>query len=359
MITVNTKQINLALLGKFVFPRPTLPILNNVLIDVEPGWVTFSTSKLDAAASVRLPVTTDEKWRTTVTLKTLKNAVDKSKTVNLSFDNLLLTVNYATLRTLPAEEFPVLSRPEPAKVFNPDPAVLRDTLQHVVFATTRDEACPVLTSVCLSLADGIRAVATDWFVCVMRDLQEKRDKDNELLVPRSTVLALIAALKDVERVRVNITPGHAYPAVFILDDNTIIRTALVDGSFPDVRFVIPKKINAKFVLETAPALALFEKAAKLNPDTAYIRFKDEELLVLAKADEGSFQDKIKITGNSEFICGVRPTNFVDFLKTIHATVVELSVTEPNTPLWFNAGLVSCLIMPVHIEDKRAEEVKSL
>ena len=284
-MTVNREELLAALrrVSASLDGRTFQPILRNALLEAGDAGLRITCTDLGTRTSVSVPGASDRAWAVTAPLKELEKcskALPKGDTVSLCLgDDGRLVVSSGrrefTLRTLPAEDFPVrVSSEEGAnREGEVDCGVLRDTLARVTWGASTDETCTVMCTVCFD--DG-QAIATDSRVlcgmpfavpCLQGALLPAVAAD--LMVGR-----VFAGLKGAVGVGVTLDADGKAPVTARFACGVVtFKARLVDGQFPNWRRIIElatppacRVTVTRDMLAFAKVAALVDKAGNVKLD---------------------------------------------------------------------------------------------
>ncbi len=248
--------------------RATLPILNNVLIRVDDGKVSFTTTNLDMAVMSSLVVADSKNGVITVPARLIAEFVSnlpRGEQVSIMADGARVEVVAgsckSTINGALADDFPELPGMETEKTvqFSVSVEDFKVGLGQVMMAASNDMTRPALTGVYFNTFEGnLYVAATDGYRLAERRLVQKTAAEVAAIVPSSSLQEVMRSLsEDVETVE-------------ILFDETQVRfrlgtievtSKLVDGSFPDYRQLIPKQTEIAVELEKSELVRVTKLAA--------------------------------------------------------------------------------------------------
>ncbi|MDP2670926.1 MAG: DNA polymerase III subunit beta [bacterium] len=242
----------LNLVSRIVSPRPSLPVLNNVLLSVTKEGVTLSATNLETSIKVKAPAKTSLEGSTTVPAKVFGEFINSLKEEKLDLvlekENLEVVgeATKAQLATINPLEFPALPeiRKEETEVL--ESAELVEAINQVVFAASVDEARPILTGVLLrEEKGGLLFVATDGYRLAKKETKIKTNL-KEMVVPAKSLLEVAKLITEMgeEEIRLGLL-GEKNQVVFV-GNNFELSTRVLDGAFPNFEQIVPKKL----ILET-------------------------------------------------------------------------------------------------------------
>lgn len=249
----------LGLVSRAVATKTTMPVLNNVLLATEDGKLRVAATNLELAITVRIGCTVEGEGAVTIPAKSLTEWVNTlpNDTVTLATDaRLALTLqsgrNRSTIRGIDAEDFPIT--PSVGDGVGPtavvDATYFREMIGHVAFAAATDESRPVLTGIHLRMEGGtITLSATDGFRLAIRDgeLAQPVAETTSIIVPARAMNELARVLGDAEEpVELTVTPNRNQ--LLVRAGSIEFATRLIDGTFPEVRQLLPKQYTTRTVV---------------------------------------------------------------------------------------------------------------
>lgn len=268
----------LATAGRAVATKSTLPILGNFLLDANNEHLIITATNLEMGIRYTIPAKVEEPGRVTLQARVLNDFVASlpSGEMDLLNEQGPLTVlvrqgsTQAHVRGIDPDDFPPLAeRAGEGTVIEVDPARLREAIEHVVFAAASDDSRPVLAGVQLEVTgDTMALAAADGFRMSVRRivLDQPPGEDVSIIVPARAMQEISRVLADAtEPVRLSITPNSTQLYAELPD--VMFFTRLIDGTFPDLKQIIPTDWNTRsvvsrdLVLDAARRAAIFARSA--------------------------------------------------------------------------------------------------
>ena len=227
--------------------RQTLPVLSNVLLQVEGAELSLTGTDLEVEMVARVPLIEGENGEVTVPARKLmdicRELPDKAE-VELSLAGQRLTIKAgrfrSTLSTLPAADFPSVEKSIAEMSTRIDSKALKRLLDRTAFAMAQQDVRYFLNGMLIEMGgDYVKTVATDGHRLAMSKLQMPGASvdSRQVIVPRKGVLELQRLLHEVDG-----DIGIAIGSNYLMAESTdfTLTTKLVDGRFPDYDRVIPK-----------------------------------------------------------------------------------------------------------------------
>ncbi|MGH8735792.1 MAG: DNA polymerase III subunit beta [Burkholderiales bacterium] len=323
--------------------RHTLPILSNVLMERGAKTLSFLATDIEIQIISSTPMEqSGEGHAVTVGARKLVDilrALPDGADVTLQQQDKRMLVKAGksrfSLQTLPAEDFPRLSKVagEVAR-FGIAQKTLRRLLALVQYAMAQQDIRYYLNGLLILVEDKqLKLVATDGhrlaFVSTALEVDLPRQ---EVIVPRKTVIELSKLLADVEEeVRIELS---ATQAAFSFGSIELV-SKLVDGKFPDYTRVIPKQHkNAVTLNREVLRQALLRAAILSNEKFRGVRWvlSDGSLkIVSSNAEQEEAQEELDVTYSGDALdIGFNVNYLLDVLNNVPGASVECSFGDSSS-----------------------------
>jgi DNA polymerase III subunit beta len=342
----------LAIVGRAVATRTTLPITNNVLLTAGEGRLKLVATNLEMAISCWIGAKIEQEGSITVPARLLTEFVgslpNDTISVNLSPQTKTLGLKCARFEArisgVDAKEFPPIPNVDDGVTTEVEVDVLRQAINQVVFAAATEESRPVLTGVCtqfegntltLAAADGFRLAV------FKMPVKNKIAQKTEVIIPARTLSELNRLMGDQEEpVKITLNPNKSQ-VLFHLKSSELV-SQLVQGTFPNYSQLIPKSYNTRVLINVAD----FLRATK----TASIFARDGSGIVRLVVTPGSEENpgKLAVSARSEEIgddvgeidatvegadskIAFNGKYLMDVLGVLKESQVALETTNPSSP----------------------------
>ncbi len=322
--------------------RHTLPILSNVLIEGSGEALSFLATDIEIQIQAKGPHAAGEAQGVTVGARKLVDilrALPDGAEVTLQQQDKRLLVKAGksrfTLQTLPAEDFPRLSKPAgDVARFTLAQKALRRLLGLVQYAMAQQDIRYYLNGLLMVVEDKqLKLVATDGHRLAFASLKLEADfPRQEVIVPRKTVLELSKLLADNdEEVRVELA---ATQASFSFGSIELV-SKLVDGKFPDYTRVIPTQHKNKLQIDReALRQALLRAAILSNEKFRGVRWVLAEgaLKIVssnAEQEEANEELEVKYSGDALDI-GFNVNYLLDVLNNVPGASIEVAFGDSSS-----------------------------
>ena len=349
----------LAVAGRAVATRATLPVTQNVLLSADQGMLRLSATNLEIAITTWIGAMVEEEGAVTVPARLLTEFVGSLGSDRIDLDmeegSRLLQIKSgraeANINGTDPGEFPPIPTvtTQEAIVFQADPRMLRLAIDQVDFAAAREESRPVLTGVNVRLSEGAFTMASaDGFRLAVRNgtLQQSGDEIT-VIIPARTMTELGRMLGDnQEPVQIMLTPQKGQLMFRVRGQDTVeLVSQLLQGTFPNYDQLIPQSYTTRAILGLKDILQATRTASIFARDGSNIvrmqmqpvdngQGQSGKLVVSASSQEvGEFQQELdilelegeegKIAFNSRYL--------TDVLTEIKGEKVAIETTTSSNP----------------------------
>lgn len=319
--------------------RPTLPILGNLLLQVNEDslLLTGTDLEMEMVARVALPQA-HEAGETTVParkfLDICRGLPEKAEiSVALDGDRMLIRSGRSrfSLSTLPASDFPNLDDWQSEVEFTLPQATLKRLIEATQFSMAHQDVRYYLNGMLFETeGEELRTVATDGHrlaVCSMPIAEQL--PHHSVIVPRKGVIELMRLLDGGDtslQVQIGGNNIRAHVGDFIF------TSKLVDGRFPDYRRVLPK--NPDKVLQAGCDLLkqAFSRAAILSNEKfrgVRLYISKDQLKITANNPEQEEAEEILDVdyGGSDLEIGFNVSYVLDVLNALKSENVRMLLTD--------------------------------
>lgn len=341
--TQENLKSGLLTVGRIISNSATLPILNNILIKTENGLLTVLSTNLEIAIITHIRCKIEEEGEVTVMAKTIMDLVNNLPNKNIILETkdnqmVLETENYhTTIKTLPAEEFPLIPQLETEENFTISSELLKSSLDQVIFAVSKNQTQPEISGVLINLSDeGMKVVATDRYRLAEKKipLQKKITGQHDIIVPQRTLTELSRLIGNNEG-EVKISFNNTQIALSF--ESTQIISRLIDGQYPDYKQIIPADFSTEVLVDRMELVSALRAGGVFSQSTNSISFdysaEKQTLSLVAESPElgKSVVDlNCKIQGQDGSVL----LNFhyiLDCLQSIDAEQVVVKIINDSSP----------------------------
>ncbi|MCZ2157704.1 DNA polymerase III subunit beta [Bartonella sp. 220] len=314
-ITVDRSQFlkSLGRIHRVVERRNTVPILSNVLIDVDNGTVQLKATDLDLEITESFMVNVEEAGAITVPAHLLYDIVRKfsdSSEIVLSVDeNQASTMSIVSgrahfqLQCLPKIDFPESLPGQFGYRFFLSTSGLKHLLDCTQFAISTEETRYYLNGIYFHIVnDGVlklRLVATDGHRLAQVDMDAPSSIDGMpgVIIPRKTVGELQKLLS--EEIEGEVCVELSETKIRFSVGSVVLTSKLIDGTFPDYQRVIPLGNDKKLIVNRQDFSSAVDRVSTISSDrgrAVKLTIEHGQLrLVVNNPDSGSAEDQLAAT----------------------------------------------------------------
>jgi DNA polymerase-3 subunit beta len=245
----------LVLVSGAIERKHTLPILSNVLIQVENGVLSLTGTDLEVELVATSTIAdTSINFRTTVPAKKLldicKSLPDGLELkITVEGDSMIIRAGKSrfSLSTLGGDDYPNVDQWDASVSLQLTKSAFRGLIENTHFAMANQDVRYYLNGMSFEIENStVRTVSTDGHRLALSSLElgESINDSMNIIIPRKGIMEILRLIPDGDdMITVKIGTNH----VSIADASFNFTSKLVDGRFPDYRRVMPRN-GDKFVI---------------------------------------------------------------------------------------------------------------
>ncbi len=330
----STKQV-----AKAISPRTNMPILSNILFELNRDTLILTGTNIDFTITSRLEVTSEDKGEFTVLGKPFLQLIQNLDEVEITVENKGGTTYISTSKNTyrfqgqPAEDFPRMQNVEGKAVVLKTSDIL-DGMNYTTFCSAKDDPRAFLNGVLWELKGSeLRFVASDahklGFYLKEYETPLSQDK-KEAIVPRT----IADFLKDTTYDEVKVYFGDSLLKVELPDSSLVTR--LIDGPYAPYESVIPHDYSNEVIIPVEEILASLRRIINFTPpgtNLVEIEFNVDMVLHAENREMGEATEHItaehkgkvqKIGFNGQYLS--------EIIKHIKSEKVIISYSDMNSPV---------------------------
>jgi len=326
--------------------RSTIPVINNIFLNVTGNTLSFSSTNLETyiqadkdydssgEAKILLPPKIIELFRYFPSDEAI---------INIDFESYQIDIKSGTsqfrLYGADPKDYPVYREDLSSNLrYSIKQPVLKDVLKKTIFAASSDETRPAFNGIHFSFQDNtIVITASDTYRLVMQTVQDDKWQFpiSTCLVPAKAMRELLRILSDVDRfVEFSLEDEHI---TFYLG-NIIFSARLLQEKFPEVSGVIPKDYKTRVTVDRKSIEESVTRATLLTEgknQAVTLSILDNRLEVKVSSQLGGMEENLSITKEGEDVKLLVNTRFIlDFLKIISNKEIYIDLHGDGSPLIF-------------------------
>jgi len=351
--------------------KTTIPILENVLLELQGEKLHITGTDLEICISTEISVNADMDGACAVPAKALNEILRELPEIPIEIQ--LEEQNKISLRTQnglyklgsqPKEEFPSIVLEESEGKFDLDSSILARMINRTIFAVSTDELRTTLMGVYFQLlAEGFRCVATDGHRLVKIKTSEVKSPEfqKNVIVPTKAlalILRNIEALEEAQNINISFGENHL---IFRMDE-TFVYSKIIEGQYPKYENVIPADNDKKMIVNKQQLEAAVRRVAIFsNSFTHQIKFVVEKDVLKISSEDieygGEGNEELSVKFDDDVIeIGYNGLYVLDIIKNIDTDEVTFLLKDSVsaaivTPISQKANEdLMMLIMPIRLTD---------
>lgn len=344
--------------------RQTLPVLGNLLVQIDAGALSLTGSDSEVEMVARVAVTDgSDDGETTLPARKLFDIVralpDGSLLkFSLASDRMTLQAGRSrfTLGTLPARDFPTVESLDLVETVSLPEASLRELIERTAFAMAQQDVRFYLNGLLFDLReDQLRCVATDGHRLALCEapLEQGVNSRRQIILPRKGVLELQRLLEGGDR-QIALEVGRSH--LRVRREDVTFTSKLIDGRFPDYEAVIPIGADKEARVEREELKAALQRAAILSNEKyrgVRVEFSPDQLRLIAHnpEQEEAVEEVAARTSVDQIAIGFNVMYLLDALNALRSEEVSLSLRDANSSVLVReSGSDRCrhVVMPLRI-----------
>lgn len=346
----------LSIVEKIVGKNPSLPILDNVLIDTEDSYLSLSSTDLETAIKLWILTKIVKKGRVVVPAKFFSNFVSllPNEKIILEEKNQGLRVECKSFKNqiqgFNPEDFPIIPIFDNSEFLEIDNKKFCQGLSQIVDVAAPSQSRPEISGIYFIFSKNtLKIVATDSFRLAEKNiiLDEPVQKDIAFILPQKPARELINILGEKDgKIKIYFSSSQAmfeFPMKEAPRPQIQIISRLIEGEYPNYEEIIPKKFKTHVIVKRDEFLNQIKTASlfsgkiseikiKINPETKELEISAEDPSlgesksnITAKIDG----EEIEVSFNYKFLA--------DGLTNIKSSEVMFDLSKEEGP---------CILKPV-------------
>ena len=339
------KSLN-ATLG-VVEKRQTLPILSNVLFEVDESTLKLTATDLESEISTISTISNFKSGgRTTAPAKKLSELCrlfkdDSEIHFYLDGDNLKIETDSGkyNLSTLPSDDFPVFEKEEGGNVVNISAQNLKTIITKTSFAMGNQDWRHYLNGLYLSVEDTlITSVATDAHRLALANatLNEGISENITGIVPRKSINEIGKIVSEYsENILLQLTANSINVSV----SGTSFASKLIEGKFPDYEQVTPSGESSTLTIDKKTLSESLSRVSVLSSE----KFRGVRIVTSKDSINISANNPEKEQAEESITCSYFGEDIDIAFNVNYIQEILSSIDSENVEIHFFGSDKSCLI----------------
>lgn len=356
-----------------VSSKPSMPVLNNVLIKAEGDTVVLTTTNLDLGIRCSIKAEVEKPGEITLPVKKLAaivNSMPQQEITLESGDGQVARIrsgrsDFQRFNGLKAEDFPPLPSFVDQHNYELGPQELLNMLRSVSYAQSSDENRYILNSVFFNFSEGkLTLVATDGrrLALISRDMKIDREDEGSIILPAKTVSELEKLLTQGKNVKISFNDRQVAFDIEVGEESSgngltgsiYLVSKIVEGSYPNYKQVIPKETEHRIKVERELMLETVRRVALMTTDkqnSVRLKIFDNCLEISGQSsDFGEAKEPIEVEYDGpEVQIGFNPEFLLSPLSSLTKDEIFFEFKDEMSPGVFKTlDNFLCVVMPLRI-----------
>lgn len=369
MKAVFSKADFVNLIGKMqgiVAPKPTLPILGNILVQAIDDQLIVSATDLTNSMTCSMEAKVIEEGAITLPARRLFQLVRElaSAQVKISVDageiaEITAGSSVFKINGMGRAEFPATPDLAGAAEFQVSALKLKEVLSKTSFSAARDDSRYMLNGLQLKMADG-KATFTSTDGKRLAKAATAINGDSSIqgsyVLPIKAVEEMIKILPDDEA-HVNLT--LATDKIALESGSVTLISKLLSGQYPDVERVIPATLKTQFSVHREELMGLLRQVSLFtSEESSSVRFTFESgqlhlSAMSSQIGEGRVSMPVDYDG-ARFEIAFNPFLLIDILRHTKDETLKVALNDSHAPgLFTDASNALFVLMPMRLSEAPA------
>jgi DNA polymerase III subunit beta len=343
----NTLQKTIGIVEKAVSQRSSLPVLENIYLEIKEGTLKLRGNDLEIGIENSLSLeSVESEGQVLIKAKTISSILSKIQDQNLNFEidekNKMNIhgnkIDFEILGTN-ATEYPAFPEIEDGTILELTVSELRQLIRLTIFAVSFDETKQFLNGILIKNDnDTLNFVSTDGYrLSLKKQVIKAQDKTFSIITPYKAVNELNKILQGKNEDEIVTIIISEKQISFKMDDFLLI-SRVIQGQFPDYNQVIPKESSHSYVVPRRLLQIASERAsiiASASNNVIRLSFTESKLVIKSNAASlGEFTEELdikRVEGTEDQRIAFNVKLLLDAIKTLECEDVRLSFSSELSP----------------------------
>ena len=327
--------------------RSTLPILSNILLDVQNSRLTLTATDLDLIFIHQIQnIEIVEEGKTTTTSSIMYDIVRKfssGKKINLTLNDknklhLESEKSVFNLNCISASEFPITDEDFNQNQFIIKSKQLLKLLNKCKFSVSNDETRHYLSGIYFHQTDFedknyLTAVATDSHrMSISKIRLEEKIEFEPIILPKKTIYQLCALLDGYDG---DVKISNVKSKIKFELANSVLISKLIDGKFPNYIQVIPKNNRKKLEIDLKLFLDSVDRVASVSLDkkdgVKFSLTQNTLNLSVNNTNSGDGKETINVKFEHDLEISFNSRYLIDVASQLDGDKIELFFNDMGSP----------------------------
>jgi len=338
--TENLKRV-LGSVERFTGKNITLPILANVLLDVNHDTLLVTATNLESAVQMVVHGNGTQSGKVCVPAKVLslfmQSIGDEKIQLEEKQGSLIIKTDARDTRIngVVPDEFPLIPKIKKSNSIRLPASLFCEGIERVLPAVSTSDFKPELAGVFVNISPtSIKLAGTDTFRLAEKTITFEQKKDIDpfsFILPSRISQEIIRVLDHEGEVNISISENQ----ILFETDGCMIISRLTEGNFPEYSGIIPKNFETSCFVgkdvftHAVRASSIF--ASKLQEVTIGIKNRDMEIKSLNQ-DVGEYKNTIPCSpSGKDIMIGFNYRYLLDGLQTVNENEIFFGLNGEQSP----------------------------
>ena len=327
--------------------RSTLPILSNVLLNVNNSKLTITATDLDLVFIHQIKnIEVLAEGKTTTTSSIMYDIVRKfssGKKINLSLTDasklqLESEKSIFNLNCINSSEFPITDENFSDNEFMINSKQLLKLLNKCKFSVSNDETRHYLSGIYFHQTEVeektyLTAVATDSHrMSISKIRLDEKINFEPIILPKKTIFQLCSLLDNYDG---NVKISNMKSKIKFELSDSILISKLIDGKFPNYIQVIPKNNQKKLEIDLKSFLGSVDRVASVSLDKKDgVKFrltKDKLDLSVNNTNSGDGNETLVVKFENDLEISFNSRYLIDVASQLDGEKIEIFLNDSGSP----------------------------
>lgn len=351
---------------KSISQRPTMPILNNFLIEVTGNKARLISTDLETGIRTFVNVKSGEDCTITIPCKKFSNVIrefDSKNDITLDIQDASIKMKSGKSKIsfigVDSKDYPLLPEFDEVNNIIIKTSVLKDMIKKVSYAICTDDTRPQLTGIFFEInKDTLTLVATDGkrLSCISRPIENTTGIVASSIIPTKTITQLLQVIDidNLETIKMSISSSQIG---FKITDNIILISRVLEGKYPDYKVVIPKSFSINVDIsrkELQSATRQVSLMLENDIQSCVYSFDSNNVKVHNGTNETIGENEVDVDidyGKQKVNIAFNPTFINDVLKNLDGDKITFNMNDAIGSILINSNQDSTyinIVMPMRV-----------
>jgi DNA polymerase III subunit beta len=327
--------------------RSTMPVINNIYLEIKPGNLILAATNLEMFIRVSMPYDGNESGKILLPPKIvdiMRLFPTPDVNITIDWDNFRIEISGGLARfhlfgSDPAD-FPTVFGQEATndKSIIIEQKILKKILKMVIFSASTEETRPAFNGVLINLDHSkLTFTASDTYRLAVKTVIDEswEGKSYKVLVPARTLREFLRITGESQN---QVTLTYDKNMLSFQFDNIYFATRLLEEKYPDVSGVIPNKYLTRIIVDRKQLEESVTRAnllAEGKNQAVNFLIKEDTIEIKGSGQEGSMEESLTVEKEGEELeLFVNSRYILDLIKVVDEEKTIIDFHGDGGPLIF-------------------------